>query len=103
MDSQGTVDCVISEQSYVKNAIAFHVDDNVSVTVLSSKNAGKFRIQGPTLAHSAPFCLDLKNRVEQICSKHNKPLVWTLEGHLPLQDYFTIVDEHIKVRIDMHD
>lgn len=85
------------------NVICFRHHNGDKVTVIVSKNAGKFRLQSTGFE---PIWLILSEMVERLQSRYadglleNSPMRLTLHGPLPLHDFLSSLDAQENVRCE---
>lgn len=90
------------------NVLSFLYNNGVDVTVIVSKNAGRFRLQSSRFEALWLLLQELVNRLRnyfeaELVSESQEPLTISFQEALPLQDFFGIVDRHHAVRAQCGD
>ena len=77
------------------NAISFMYHNDVIVSVLISKNAGKYRIQSSTFEALAYIIHELIKRLSMV---YSDKVDIKLQDSIPLHELFTSIDDHFEIR-----
>jgi Bardet-Biedl syndrome 9 protein len=77
------------------NAISFMYHNNIIVSVLISKNAGKYRIQSSWFEALAYIVLELVDRLVMV---YSNDVEIKLQDSIPLHELFTAIDDHFEIR-----
>jgi Bardet-Biedl syndrome 9 protein len=92
-----------AEHSAAGNVISFQYNNRVDVTIIVSKNAGRFRLQSSRFEAIWLILQELVQRLNKYFEAEDakpgeEPFMVSFEDALPLQDFFGIVDRHHAVR-----
>mmetsp|Transcript_14226 Transcript_14226/g.38566 ORF Transcript_14226/g.38566 Transcript_14226/m.38566 type:complete len:906 (-) Transcript_14226:247-2964(-) len=92
------------------NVLSFQFASGHDVTVLVSKNAGRYRLQSDTLEAMWMIMSELVRRLtlyyeeaEAMSAAPEGPLAVTFEEPLPLEDFFEVVEAHFAARLRTRD
>jgi len=77
------------------NAMSFMYHNNIIVSVLISKNAGKFRIQSSTFD---ALCYIVTELVKRLKIVYGKDVEIKLQDSIPLPEMFSSIDDHFEIR-----
>lgn len=77
------------------NAMSFMYHNNVIVSVLISKNAGKYRIQSSTFEALAYIIHELTKRLALV---YSDDVEIKLQDSIPLHELFSTIDDHFELR-----
>lgn len=93
-----------AEHTAAGNVISFQYSNGVDVTIIVSKNAGRFRLQS---SRFEAIWLILEELVQRLyayfdaedVAQGQEPFKVSFQEALPLQDFFAVVDKHHAVRL----
>jgi len=77
------------------NAMSFMYHNNTIVSVLISKNAGKYRIQSSSFEALAYIILELVKRLNMV---YSDDVDIKLQDSIPLHELFSAIDDHFELR-----
>ncbi|XP_065833993.1 protein PTHB1-like [Oscarella lobularis] len=79
------------------NAMGFHFQANVEVTLLASKNSQRHRLQSDRLEAMAMICEEFDRRIHQYFAEV-PDFATSYTAALPLPDYFQLIESHLEAR-----
>lgn len=82
------------------NVLSLHYLNGADATVLVSKNAARFKLQGSTMEGLWLLAAELTRRVRRCCSG-TVPLKFEIPDDLPVPDFLGVVDTHWAIRREM--
>jgi Bardet-Biedl syndrome 9 protein len=77
------------------NAMSFMYHNNIIVSILISKNAGKYRIQSSSFDALTYVVCELIKRIRIV---YSNDVTITLQDSIPLHELFTAIDDHFELR-----
>jgi Bardet-Biedl syndrome 9 protein len=77
------------------NAMSFMYHNNIIVSILISKNAGKYRIQSSSFDALTYIVSELVKRLKIL---YSDDVEITLQDSIPLHELFTTIDDHFELR-----
>jgi Bardet-Biedl syndrome 9 protein len=92
----------VSAENAGVNVMSFRYHAGPDVTIIVSKNAGRYRIQSSHFEALWLITYELAERLSKhfaSSSTEKDPYINSFQEDLPLQDYFKLIDEHFKVFI----
>eukprot|EP00742_Colponemidia_sp_Colp-10_P002939 GILJ01003136.1.p1 GENE.GILJ01003136.1~~GILJ01003136.1.p1 ORF type:complete len:868 (-),score=153.08 GILJ01003136.1:19-2622(-) len=93
-----------AQQAAAANVLTVQYHNGVDVTILISKNAGRYRIQSSVFEALWLITSELANRLQRLFDatvSNEEPFKATFQEPLPLQDFFVLIDHHFKCRMDL--
>ena len=93
-------DLAATSSDVAANALSFQYVSGTDVTVLVSKNAGKYKIFATNIEALWLMTSELTRRIRQACRPRpgEEELHIDFPAELPLEDYFTCIDAHFEAR-----
>lgn len=92
-------DCLDNDSSVqVNNALSFKYINGDDVTILMSKNVGRYRIQSNTFYALTLFTKEMLSRIKDYYAEQNKVVKVSFPEAISFHSYFQVIENHFKCR-----